>query len=113
MEFFMQKYEPLGVNRVDLCCLDFESHKQTELNINEINQDFSCVKFNPVDFSKIFHEEVDNSYGTDIVDKILDKQMELKPALVDVQLRLLQDPDFFFQTSTSEIKLEVFESIFM
>ena len=34
----MQKYEPLGVNRVDLCCLDFESHKQTELNINEINQ---------------------------------------------------------------------------
>ena len=49
----------------------------------------------------------------DVVDKVIDKQIELKPIIIDAQYRLLKDPDFFGQESISKIDLKLFEDIFL
>ena len=105
------KYEPIGVNRIDLCCQNSDAYKQTVLNINKMDPDLSPVKFKAKDFSEIFEKKI-HTGEIYHVDKVIHKQMELKPVLLDVQYRLLTDPDFFSQNSTNEINIAKFEAYF-
>jgi hypothetical protein len=107
------KYEPLGVNRIDLCCGNPGSYEKTLLNIDRRNQDLFPVKFKAKDFTEFFDEKINtDTYSADVVDKVIDKQIELKPIIIDAQYRLLKDPDFFGQESISKIDLKLFEDIF-
>ena len=105
----IRKYEPLGVDRIDLCHGNLDSYKKIVLQINNREQDLSSVKFKAKEFSEFLDEKINNdAYRRDVIDK----QIELKLFIVDVQCRLLTDPDFFKQDSTNEINLKLFESIF-
>ena len=100
---------PLGVDRIDLCHGNVDSYKKTVLQINNRDQDLSSVKFKAKDFSEFLDEKINNdAHRMDVIDK----QIELKLFIVDVQYRLLMDPDFFIQDSTNEINLKLFESVF-
>jgi hypothetical protein len=92
---FLEDYGPLGVDRLDLCCLNSQSFKQTVLNINQFDHHSVSPKLNAVDFSTVFTEPNNDSYSNNI-NEVLSNQIALKSELTDVLYHLLSsDPSFF------------------
>jgi hypothetical protein len=92
---FSRDYGSLGVDRLDLCCLNSESFKQTVFNVNQLNHHLVPLKFNPVDFSTVFTESTNDSYSNNI-NEIISNQIALDSKITDAWDRLsLLDPSFF------------------
>jgi hypothetical protein len=91
----LEDYVPLGVDRLDLCCLNPQSFKQTVLNVNQFDHHSVSLKLNPVDLSTVLTEPNNDSYSNNI-NEVLSNQIALKSELTDVLYHLLSsDPSFF------------------
>lgn len=91
---FLKDYDPIGVDRLDLCCLNSQGFKETVLNVNQLDHRLVPLKLNPVDFSRVF-TEFNNDFYSNNIDEIISNQMVLNSDLMDVWSYLLSDPSFF------------------
>lgn len=91
---FLKDYGSIGVDRLDLCCLNSQSFKETVLNVNKLDHHLFSLKLNPVDFSTVFIESNNDFYSNNI-NKIISNQMVLKSDLMDAWFYLLSDSSFF------------------
>jgi len=90
----LDDYSPLGVDRLDLCCLNSQGFEETVLNVNQLDHNSFPLKFNPVDFSTIFTEFNNDSYSN-MIKEIISNQIALNPDIIAIWPDLISDPSLF------------------
>jgi hypothetical protein len=96
---FSRDYGSLGVDRLDLCCLNSESFKQTVFNVNQLDHNLAPL-LNPVDYSTVFTEPTNDSYINN-VNEVISNQIALKSKLTEVLNHLLSTDQI--RASTDQI----------